>query len=144
MPGPARRAMIHVGEWARTQPSNPVSTKPIPNALAHAKPTKADNGGFCFCGSTLNSDREDIYLATALPDTELCRVVMTDAACGLVVPPENPTAMADAMRALAANPARRAEMGANGRRYAEAEMSQDVILRRFETQLLALVQGVPA
>ena len=39
------------------------------------------------------------------------------------------------------DPARRAELGANGRRYAEAELSQDVILRRFEAQLLALVQG---
>jgi colanic acid biosynthesis glycosyl transferase WcaI len=83
-------------------------------------------------------------LATAQPGTELCRVVAQDAACGLVVPPENPTAMAEALRALAADPARRAEFGANGRRYAEAEMSQDVILRRFETQLRDLGEGVPA
>jgi colanic acid biosynthesis glycosyl transferase WcaI len=79
-------------------------------------------------------------LATALPGTELCRVVVQDAACGLVVPPENPAALADALRALAADPVRRAEWGANGRRYAEAELSQDVVLRRFETQLLALGQ----
>lgn len=80
-------------------------------------------------------------LATAMPETELGRVVTQDAACGLVVPPENAAAMAEALRALAADPARRAELGANGRRYAEAELSQDVILRRFEAQLLALVQG---
>jgi len=80
-------------------------------------------------------------LATAQPDTELCRVVEHDAACGLVVPPENPAAMADALRALAADPVRRAELGANGRRYAEAELSQDVILHRFETQLQALVRA---
>jgi len=80
-------------------------------------------------------------LATANPETELGRVVMQDAACGLVVPPENPAAMADALRTLAADPARRAEFGANGRRYAERELSQDVILRRFEARLLALVQG---
>ncbi|MBW8466732.1 MAG: glycosyltransferase WbuB [Thiobacillus sp.] len=79
-------------------------------------------------------------LATALPETELGRVVTEDAACGLVVPPENAAAMAEALRALAAEPALRAELGANGRRYAEAELSQDVILRRFEAQLLALVQ----
>jgi colanic acid biosynthesis glycosyl transferase WcaI len=82
-------------------------------------------------------------LATAMPGTELCRVVTQDAACGLVVPPENPVAMADALRALAADPARRAELGANGRRHAEAELSQDVILRRFEAQLMALVQASP-
>lgn len=80
-------------------------------------------------------------LATALPETELGRVVTQDAACGFVVPPEDPVAMAEALRALAADPARRAELGANGRRYAERELSQDVILRRFEAQLLALVQG---
>jgi len=80
-------------------------------------------------------------LATAMPETELGRVVTQDAACGLVVPPENAAAMAEALRALAADPARRAELGANGRRYAERELSQDVILRRFEAQLLALVQG---
>jgi colanic acid biosynthesis glycosyl transferase WcaI len=80
-------------------------------------------------------------LATALPETELGRVVTQDAACGLVVPPEDATAMAEALRALAADPDRRAELGANGRRYAERELSQDVILRRFEVQLLALVQG---
>jgi colanic acid biosynthesis glycosyl transferase WcaI len=83
-------------------------------------------------------------LATALPETELGRVVMQDAACGVVVPPEDPVAMAEALRALVTDPARRAELGANGRRYAEAELSQDVILRRFEAQLLALVQGEAA
>ncbi len=79
-------------------------------------------------------------LATAQPGTELCRVVEQDAACGLVVPPEDPAAMADALRAMAADPARRAKWGANGRRYAEAELSRDEVLRRFEMQLLALGQ----
>jgi colanic acid biosynthesis glycosyl transferase WcaI len=83
-------------------------------------------------------------LATALPDTELCRVVEQDAGCGVVVPPENPVAMAHALRALASDPTRRATLGANGRRHAEAEMSQDVILRRFETQLRELVQPTEA
>ena len=83
-------------------------------------------------------------LATALPHTELCRVVQHEAACGLVVPPENATAMAEALRALAHDPLRRAGFGANGRRYAEAQLSQDAILRRFEAQLLALVQGESA
>jgi len=82
-------------------------------------------------------------LATAMPGTELCRVVTDDAACGLVVPPENPAAMAEALRALAADPARRDAMGASGRRYAEAELSRDAVLRRFEAQLLALEQASP-
>lgn len=80
-------------------------------------------------------------LATARADTELCRVVEHDAACGVVVPPENPAALAEALRALATDPARRAALGAQGRRYAEAELSRDAILRRFEMQLQALVPG---
>src|SRR5690606_8595237 len=83
-------------------------------------------------------------LTTALAHTELNRVVQHEAACGLVVPPEDPAAMADALRALAHDPLRRAELGANGRRYAEAQLSRDAILRRFEAQLLALVQGESA
>ena len=83
-------------------------------------------------------------LATAMPETELGRVVTQDAACGLVVPPENAAAMAEALRALVADPAQRAKLGANGRQYAERELSRDVILRRFEAQLLALVQGEAA
>ena len=79
-------------------------------------------------------------VATAAPETELGRVVTTDAACGVIVPPEQPQALADAIVALAGDPARRAEMGANGRRYAERELSQSVILGRFEAQLRALVE----
>jgi colanic acid biosynthesis glycosyl transferase WcaI len=80
-------------------------------------------------------------VATAAADTELGQVVAVDAACGLIVEPEQPQAFADAIAALADNPAQRAQMGACGRRYAERELSQDVILRRFEAQLLALVNG---
>jgi colanic acid biosynthesis glycosyl transferase WcaI len=83
-------------------------------------------------------------LATAHPDTELGRVVARDAACGVIVPPEDAAAMADALRALAESPAHRAELGANGRRYAERELSQDVILGSFEAQLQALVRGEAA
>jgi len=78
-------------------------------------------------------------LATAAAQTELGRVVATEAACGLIVPPEDAAAMAAALQTLANNAALRAELGANGRRYAERELSQDVILRRFESQLMALV-----
>lgn len=83
-------------------------------------------------------------LATAHPQTELGRVVAHDAECGVVVPPEDPAAMADALRQLVADPARRAALGACGRRYAERELNRDVILARFEAQLKALVaEGKP-
>lgn len=79
-------------------------------------------------------------LATADPNTELGHVVAVAASCGVIVPPENASAMADALSALEADPARRAELGSNGRRFAERELSQEVILRRFEAQLQALIQ----
>ena len=82
-------------------------------------------------------------LATAWPHTELGRVVAQDAASGTTVPPEDAAAMAQALRALAADPARRAELGANGRRYAEQHLSRDAVLQRFEAQLKELV-GQPA
>lgn len=78
--------------------------------------------------------------ATAHADTELGHVVAHDAACGLVTPPEDAAAMAQAIRSLANNPAWRHQLGANGRAYAERELNRDVVLRRFESQLLALVQ----
>lgn len=79
-------------------------------------------------------------VATAQAQTELGRVVAQDAACGLVTTPEDAAAMADAIRTLAGDAGLRARLGASGRAYAERELSQDVILRRFEAQLLALAQ----
>lgn len=79
-------------------------------------------------------------LATAHEHTELGRVVAELAVCGMVVPPEDPKALADALRTLANNPQMRSELGTKGRIYAEQELSQSVILRRFEAQLHALVK----
>lgn len=77
-------------------------------------------------------------IATAAPGTELAQVV-EKASCGVIVPPEAPAALAAAIRALAADPARRAAMGANGRAYAVRELDRDAVLRRFELDLLACV-----
>jgi len=52
--------------------------------------------------------------------------------CGVVVPPEDPRALAEALSALAADPARRAKMGAAGRRAAERDFGRDPWLRRWE------------
>jgi colanic acid biosynthesis glycosyl transferase WcaI len=81
-------------------------------------------------------------VATALETTELGRVVMHDAACGLIVAPEHPEAFAKAIQTLASDPVRRAAMGSRGRSYAERELDRDVILRRFESDLLScLAEG---
>jgi glycosyltransferase involved in cell wall biosynthesis len=55
--------------------------------------------------------------------------------CGVVVPPENPRALAEALTALAADPDRRAAMGAAGRRAAERDFGREAWLRRWEDLL---------
>ncbi len=74
-------------------------------------------------------------LATAHPGTELALVVR---GCGVVVPPEDPPAMAQAMLALAADAALREQLGAAGRDYALAHLDRDAVLRQFEAALMAL------
>jgi colanic acid biosynthesis glycosyl transferase WcaI len=78
-------------------------------------------------------------VATAHESTELGRVVTVGAACGLIVEPEHPESFAQAIAELADDPARRAAMGLAGRAYAERELDQETILKRFEAHLLACV-----
>ena len=76
-------------------------------------------------------------VATAHPHTELGRVVAQH--CGVVVPPEDAAALAQAIRTLAADAPRRVELGTSARAYALAELDRDAVLARFEAQLLACV-----
>jgi glycosyltransferase involved in cell wall biosynthesis len=55
--------------------------------------------------------------------------------CGLVVAPEDPRALAEALAALAGDPARRAAMGAAGRAAAEREFGREAWLRRWHDLL---------
>lgn len=77
-------------------------------------------------------------VATAHPGTELALVVQ---GCGVVVPPEDPPAMAQAMQALAADSRLRTQLGAAGRAYALAHMDREAVLRRLESDLMALASG---
>lgn len=74
-------------------------------------------------------------VATAHLGTEVARVVE---GCGLVVPPENPRAFADAIAALAEDAVTRERYGVSARRYAEENLEKEAVLRRFEAQLLKL------
>ena len=73
-------------------------------------------------------------VATAQPMTELAAVVNGDTSqdcCGIVVLPEQPDLLAQALIHLANNPTERARMGAAGRRYAEQHLHTDAVLGRF-------------
>lgn len=74
-------------------------------------------------------------VATAHSHTELSLVVKD---CGIVVPPGEPRALADAIALLANEPDKRMELGQQARAYAERFIARDAVLRQFEQDLLAL------
>ena len=63
------------------------------------------------------------------------------ARCGLVVPPENPAALAAAIISLKANRGVAAQLGRDGRRFAELHFDRALLLARFEDQLVSVVHG---
>jgi len=61
------------------------------------------------------------------------------AECGLIVPPEDPAALADALRRLYHDRAARERMGENGRRYVVAHHGRDATVEKYERMLLDVV-----
>jgi putative colanic acid biosynthesis glycosyltransferase WcaI len=76
-------------------------------------------------------------IATTTEDSELGQAI---AGAGIVVPPEDPVRLAQAIRDLAADAPRRAALGAAGRRRAQQEMEMGSILERVERRLLTLAR----
>lgn len=74
-------------------------------------------------------------IATALLGTELAQVVQD---CGLVVLPENPRALADAVLALAGDAAWRSRLGGAGRVHATLHMDREAVLTNFKAALQTL------
>ncbi len=77
------------------------------------------------------------FIATAGEATELARVT-TESRAGLVVPPEDGRALAQAVLGLAGDPGARKEMAVRARRYAEAFWDRERILRQWEELLRGL------
>jgi len=76
-------------------------------------------------------------VATAYTGTDLATVVET---CGLVVPPENPEAMAQAINTLVNNPTLRENLGAAGYQYAHAHLDSEAVLGKLESDFMALLE----
>lgn len=76
-------------------------------------------------------------VATANQGTDLATVVET---CGLVVPPENPAAMAQAINTLVNNPTLRENLGAAGYQYAHTHLDSDAVLGKLESDFIALLE----
>ena len=71
-------------------------------------------------------------IATAVAGTELASVV---GQVGVVVPPDDPDCLAEAILSLAADPEKRARLGRLGRTFVEDNWSSDHVLDAFLAQL---------
>jgi colanic acid biosynthesis glycosyl transferase WcaI len=80
-------------------------------------------------------------IAAAEDDTELARLVR-QAECGLVVPPRNATALAQAVRTLYQNRERTSQLGANGRAYVLAHYSKSEVSAQHDRLLRSIVDRV--
>lgn len=79
-------------------------------------------------------------LAAAHPESVAADLV-TEAGCGVIVRPEAPEALADAMRALSGDPDLRRTLGLAGRRFVERHFDKRAILARWETLLAETAAG---
>jgi len=81
------------------------------------------------------------YMAAGRPiilAAEASNDVVHDASCGLTVPPDDPVALAEAIRSLRAMPAAElAQLGTNGRAYVEREHTYGSLARRY----LSVLEG---
>lgn len=71
-------------------------------------------------------------IATAEPHTELGQVVSRT---GMLVPPDDSTALADAISQLASSPAMRSDLGKKGREHAVQHWDSQMLLLKFEDEL---------
>jgi colanic acid biosynthesis glycosyl transferase WcaI len=78
-------------------------------------------------------------VAAVSPASETAREIEA-AGAGAVVPATDPNALRLAVLALKDDPARRAELGAGGRRYAEDVLSADKILANYERFLYSFAK----
>ena len=76
-------------------------------------------------------------LATALEGTQIAKVLELS---GVIVPPEDSTALADAILYLARQPELCRRMGLAGRDYAVSHLSRDAVLLKFEEALKNLLK----
>jgi colanic acid biosynthesis glycosyl transferase WcaI len=73
-------------------------------------------------------------IAAANSDSGAAEVIR-DSSCGIVVPPDDATALADGIGQLLSSPDRLADLGVNGRAYAAVHYDSRVVLKHWELLL---------
>ncbi len=74
-------------------------------------------------------------------DVTGCREIVRDGWNGLLVPPKDPVALADALQKLLLAPALRREMGANGRALVLEKFTQELVIRQTLEVYKAVMAG---
>jgi colanic acid biosynthesis glycosyl transferase WcaI len=127
----------HLARRVRLLPLVPEADLPALLALAdiHLLPQRAEAADLVMpskLGGMLASGRP--IIAAAAAETQIAAAV---AGCGIVVPPDDPAAFADALATLADDEARRRTLGAEARRRAVVEWDRERVLGAFERELFA-------
>ena len=79
-------------------------------------------------------------IIAAVNETSVAAELILDARSGVLVSPEDPAQLADAIRNIRDNPDLRSRLGANGREYAAKNFAQAEIMERWD-HLIADVVG---
>jgi glycosyltransferase involved in cell wall biosynthesis len=126
------RSVTFAGRLPRTQ---------LPELLASADVAVATQRDVPLLADALSTKVLE-YMAAARPvvaaATGWTAEVVTRAEAGVVCPPEQPAALADAVARVTADPERARLMGLNGRRYVEANLTRQVAVERLDRALGSL------
>ena len=71
-------------------------------------------------------------IIAAVNETSVAAELILDARSGVLVPPEDPAQLADAIRNVRADPELRSRLGANGKAYASQNFAQAGIMERWD------------
>jgi colanic acid biosynthesis glycosyl transferase WcaI len=114
----------------------------LPELLATAEVTVATQRNLPLLADALSTKVLE-YMAAARPVVAAVSgwtaEVVEGAEAGIVCPPEQPQALADAIAGVTADPGRARTMGLNGRRYVEANLTRDIAVERIERALHSMV-----
>ena len=77
-------------------------------------------------------------LGLASPESEVAGLLVGNG-CGLAVPPDDPPAVAAAVRGLAASPEKRRALGARAREFAVRRFAKDAVLAAYDELLRSVV-----